>query len=86
MKASYILRAAAETVYNGEWTGACGAIMSQYSHANEDSVGRANAYFSSLFKPANAGVLDFWFSARDRDEQRIIALLLTADMAESVGD
>lgn len=91
MKASEILRKAAEMVLISP-VGGCYAIYRACGW--DEYVGskrRANEYYGSLFKNAET----FWFGdpinytgrAKTKNQNhRALALLLTADIAESVGD
>lgn len=95
MKASDILRRAAEIVEK-DLEGGCYAIdyaFGEYPHY-EVKV-RAQKYFRSLFKNDET----YWFGRpfplfcdeghryhTENNKHRVLALLLTADIAESVGD
>lgn len=85
MKASVILRQAAKRVQRGYCVGGCVAIKGWFTSGNVDAR-RAYSYFESLFKPEVIEDHGFWFAPQERDQQRILALLITADMAESAGD
>lgn len=92
IKPSDVLRTAARWIEQDRCVGCCTAIKWQ------DGVPlaireRAYELFSSLYKPYGHLMYGFWFhdgpwedSKPEHREHRIIALLLTADMAESVGE
>lgn len=94
MKASKILRKAAEMVICQHVAG-CEAIDSAYSwYQYEEDKKRAQSYYASLYDNGEA----YWFGYthggsgfhpvvnEENQNHRALALLLTADIAESVGD
>jgi hypothetical protein len=97
MKASDVLRKAAQVIQEdmenfpnrAHWRGCCDAIDRSRSLPISwkvfFTVARAEEYLRSLYENDRA----YWFGSpaeTENQEHRIIALLLTADMAESVGD
>ena len=90
MKASEILRKAAEAVVNRS-IGGCTAIFSSICR-NERAKDRAYDYYTSLFSNEDL----YWFGEPylhtygvihvENQNHRALALLLTADIAESIGD
>ena len=90
MKASEILRKAAEQVVSRS-NGGCTAIFSSTCE-DEDVKDRAYDYYASLFSNEEL----YWFGEPylrrcgaihvGNQNHRALALLLTADIAESIGD
>lgn len=90
IKPSDVLRNAAVRIENRDCVGCCAAIHWQNGVSNKVK-NRAFNLFASLYKPAKWQM--WWFHSGGQDDatpecqtHRIIALLLTADMAESVGE
>jgi hypothetical protein len=84
-KPSHVLRQAAVYVRNGRYTGACAAINSQGA-VDLEVRDRAHELFASIFRPEGYSDGEYWFGFSKHSNHRILAILLTADMAESVGD
>lgn len=99
VKPSDVLRDAAELLLNPDarYAGCCGAIKDVFggSKVKANAKVRLRAYelFSSLYKPHNKSEYEYWFHRGGygkhkpkHQQHRATALLLTADMAESVGE
>lgn len=92
LKASDVLRKAAELINNGSDSYACFAIadaapLTHKGDAAYAAYEHAYEYFSSLFEPIP--YRNNWFGygfTPEQQEHRVMALLLTAELAESVGD
>lgn len=92
IKPSQVLRQAAEIIDKGIFAGCCAAIEWQCG-VPECTRSRAYDLFSSLYKPRNKRAHEFWFhngwngdETPKTQQHRVMALLLAADMCESVGE